>query len=60
MALLDLRHRRARLVLFEEAEVGAEVEEVVLDARQGRGEALVEARRQGDAEVAEASSSTVP
>ena len=50
MARLDLRDPEGDLVVLEEAEVGAEVEELVLDRGQGLGQARHESAGEGDAD----------
>ena len=52
VALLDPRHGHLRLVLLEDAEIGAQVKELVLDRAERFDERLVQSRRERDAEDA--------
>jgi len=51
VAVLDGRDRMARLARGGRGQVGAEVEQLVLDPRQLGGEALAQADGQGDADL---------
>jgi hypothetical protein len=50
VALLDLRDRPLALVLFEKAQIRAEVEQLVLDRGQRRGQARHQAVGQRNAD----------
>src|SRR4029453_17986457 len=51
VALLDARHRAARLVGFEYRQIGAEVKQLVLHALENPGEGRLDSSREGLAEL---------